>query len=267
MMPTLMDILDSFFDLWIIILLVILLRLLKINTKPISISDPKKELLPLIFVIIFYFLWNFFLFAVLYDRLVTIWLDHFVMTDITDVIFPFLWICLAEIIPLTMIIVVLKITNRDKRSIGAEGKDTFRVLALGVIIGIVVIIVDGINAIISGASLTAHHAWTIVSIPYYFIAGFTEELVVRGYIQTRLVANLGTLPGLTLTSLLFALSHFPVIYFNWGWGSALESLVRSLLYIPIGFVFGYIYHKSQSLYPVGIVHWMYNWGQDLWTYR
>jgi membrane protease YdiL (CAAX protease family) len=98
------------------------------------------------------------------------------------------------------------------------------------------------------------------------MVGFSEEILWRGYIQTRLIAYGGTIKGLVVTSLLFAvLWHFPVAYYVETSGVVLEALALALTRFPIGLLLGYTMVKSQNIIPSSIIHLFNNWGAVLWT--
>jgi len=83
-----------------------------------------------------------------------------------------------------------------------------------------------------------------------FIAmGFGEEVVFRGYVQTRLTARLGVIWGVIVTAVVFTLLHqlsyklSPVII-----------LSGTMLWVTLGV----LYHLSKSLYLVGMFHGVMN---------
>lgn len=79
--------------------------------------------------------------------------------------------------------------------------------------------------------------------------GFSEELLFRGYVQTRLVERYGGIWGILIGSIVFTLLHLPgrelspFMIFN---GIILWSAV------------GALYHWSRSLYLVGMFHGVAN---------
>ena len=79
----------------------------------------------------------------------------------------------------------------------------------------------------------------------YLAMGFGEEIVFRGYVQTRLVGQFSAVWGVLATSVLFTLLHqisyrlSPVVILS---GVMLWSTI------------GVLYHLSNSLYLVGVFH-------------
>jgi membrane protease YdiL (CAAX protease family) len=77
--------------------------------------------------------------------------------------------------------------------------------------------------------------------------GFVEELLFRGILQKVLEAQLGTVPGLVLASGIFGLMHS--VY-----GLPMEMLFAGV----IGLVFGIVYHVTESLALVSVMHGLVN---------
>ncbi|TVP98418.1 MAG: CPBP family intramembrane metalloprotease [Planctomycetaceae bacterium] len=74
--------------------------------------------------------------------------------------------------------------------------------------------------------------------------GVCEELVFRGYLQTRLVKAWGPLAGLCVASVLFAGFHF--------------DPVHVLGVLPLGFYFGWLAWSSGSIFPAMFAHFVNN---------
>jgi membrane protease YdiL (CAAX protease family) len=57
---------------------------------------------------------------------------------------------------------------------------------------------------------------------------------------------------------IWAFMHFPVTYFR---GTNIsETLIYCIQIIPIGFIWGYLTHRSRSIVPATIVHGLNLWG-------
>lgn len=74
--------------------------------------------------------------------------------------------------------------------------------------------------------------------------GICEELLFRGYVQTRLTRRIGGVFGVLLTSLMFAAFHM--------------DLVHSTAVIAIGVYLGWLSWASGSIYPAMISHFLNN---------
>lgn len=71
-----------------------------------------------------------------------------------------------------------------------------------------------------------------------------EEILFRGYIQTRLVRSLGPLLGVGIASFLFAAFHL--------------DLVHVIAVFPLGLYLGWVTWQSGSLFPAMLAHFVNN---------
>lgn len=106
----------------------------------------------------------------------------------------------------------------------------------------------------SGSSLGASLMGVSIAIFFqkfilYIAMGFGEEVVFRGYVQTRLVARFGVIWGVLVTAVVFTLLH--QIFHSL---SPVTILSGIMLWITIGA----LYHMSRSLYLVGMFHGVVN---------
>ncbi len=95
------------------------------------------------------------------------------------------------------------------------------------------------------------------------IAGFSEEIVFRGYLQTRFEAAWGTWPGYAVTVVVFTFAHLPGSYVLYA-GDVLTATLSALGRVGLGLLLGYYYVKSRNIVPGGISHMFYNWALVLW---
>lgn len=95
------------------------------------------------------------------------------------------------------------------------------------------------------------------------MAGFSEEIVFRGYLQTRFEAAWGTWTGFAVTVVVFAFAHFPGSYVLYA-GDVLAATLSALGRIGLGLLLGYYYVRSRNIVPGGISHMFYNWALVLW---
>lgn len=138
-------------------------------------------------------------------------------------------------------------------------------LALGlaasaIYITLVGLLTPSFGGVFAGFSPTLFYGFIL-----FTIVGFSEEIVWRGYIQTRLTAYSGRLTGLVVTSLLFAvLWHFPRAYYIETSGVVLEALTFAAIRIFPSLLFGYLMLKSQNIIPSSIFHLFYDYNTLLW---
>lgn len=85
-------------------------------------------------------------------------------------------------------------------------------------------------------------------IPLVLMIGVTpsicEELLFRGYVQTRLVRSMGPLAGVTIASVLFAVFHL--------------DFVHILAVLPLGLFLGWVSWQSGSIFPAMLGHFVNN---------
>ncbi len=250
--PTLDVIINSVVVLVIGVAIVYLLsRALKLRPKPITIANPRKEMTLVFFVNVAAFVVMFLLGGFLLDVLPP--------TDVTDV----LWFVLFYALLLLPMVIAMKRTGQALVSIGISGENGWRMLAFGLILGVVCWVLLGLYASSYGGSFIGFSPALAYGLVSFAINGSSEEIVFRGYIQTRLIAYSGPLKGLVVASLVFALWHFPMCYYASS-GAVLESLANALLRLTLGLLFGYIMLKSQNIIPSSIFHALWNWSLFLW---
>lgn len=162
-----------------------------------------------------------------------------------------------------LLFLVMRGTGQNLESIGVSGKDWKRVTSFGLMVSVFYFIIVGLFA----SPFSSGYAATTISLVYGLLQnlmiGLSEELVWRGHIQTRVVNCYGLLKGLTGTSVLFALLHFPQRFFLCA-GAVLEAISSMLLVIAAGIFFGYIMLKSQNIIAPTIVHVIANWTPLFW---
>ena len=91
-------------------------------------------------------------------------------------------------------------------------------------------------------------------------AALSEEYV-RMLLQTRLskwLNNAGT--GFVLATLVWALMHVPVAIRNNPDKEIWLLMIASISIMPIGFLWGYLTHRTKSLLPAVLLHGFNLWG-------
>ena len=157
----------------------------------------------------------------------------------------------------------MKRNKQNRASIGINKGNRLRMFALGLVLSLIYTMIAGFFAPSLGGGFIGFSSSLVYGFIYYAIVGFSEEIVWRGYVQTRLIAYSSTAKGLITTALLFSLVHFPTRYYLFS-GVILEAVMSSLLLLPISLLFGYIMLKSQNILPSSIFHLLANWSTILW---
>jgi membrane protease YdiL (CAAX protease family) len=242
----------------------LLSRALKLRPKPISISDPKREATHALWMIVPFVsvaaIWRTFLYFVYVPtfHLGYHFLNGGQIVDAYDLV-AYLLLYVVEI---PLLVIVLRRTGQKLGSIGITRANLGRVLALGLSSGAIYVLATGA---LSSFQFTGLSSSLFYGLVVFTMVGFVEEVIWRGYIQTRLVARGGNFKGLLFTSLMFALLwHFPVAYYT----QASENVLGALLYASErffpGFLFGYLMIRSQNVIPSSILHLFDDWIQFLW---
>ncbi len=162
------------------------------------------------------------------------------------------------------ILVALLVRRQGPSSVGLRGDNLGKAVLVGVVPGLLVLgllliqpffadaVVVPVVPILSASSLYALQAMLVIA--------FGEEVIFRGYLQTRLIAALGPWLGWGIASVWMALTHFPP--YLWAQGrSAPDALLGSLAAILCSSIAGWLMHRCQNLAaPVGF-HLFVNWLQ------
>jgi len=94
--------------------------------------------------------------------------------------------------------------------------------------------------------------WLFMAASSFVLPPLFEELLIRGYIQTRLVEDFGGIGGILLTATLFAVAHGQ--YHN---PSILSvGMIASLFLGSV--IWGYFFYRTGSLIPVIVAHVLVN---------
>jgi membrane protease YdiL (CAAX protease family) len=141
------------------------------------------------------------------------------------------------------------------KSIGISKLNLFSSLLLGVLL--IIIIGSTVKFYKPDLSLTmsSSRLWGLV---YFTIVGFGEEIVFRGYLQTRLVLWLGALKGWVISSITMALMHLwqRVFIMQLTLSGALLNIFFLLL--P-SFFLGYLMLRTKNVVAPGLVHTFMDW--------
>ena len=230
-------------------LIYLLSRVFRVRSKPIAIANSKREaiLACLVMAAAFFivFAWRAWMHLSQFDLRSAFYIDFI---DIS--------LMLVLYIPVLLVVALaMKRSGQSLESIGITGKDRGRMLALGLAISAIFVMISGLLAPSLGVSFAGFSPSLAYGLVLFAIAGFSEEIVWRGYVQTRLTAYSGKLTGLVITSLLFAiLWHFPVAYYVETSGVVLEALAWAMMRVVPGLLFGYLMLKSQNIIPSSIFH-------------
>lgn len=154
------------------------------------------------------------------------------------------------------VIIAMRFRRESARSAG------FTTVSLGpsILVGLAVSIIALLSYrdfVWSTVRVNGNHLWALV---YYIPVSISEELIYRGYVQTRLIAWIGKWHGWILASLVMALTHIGV-RFMWEGYTVPEALLSSIGLIPISLLLGYVMLRTGNLVAPILLHTAVNWAQ------
>lgn len=88
--------------------------------------------------------------------------------------------------------------------------------------------------------------------------GLPEEIFFRGYLFSRLNTWLGKGKGLVISSLIFGFGHFASRLFQYGFVYLFSAVAIGIQTFLAGIVLGYLYYKTESLFPPAMSHILLN---------
>jgi len=232
-------------------LVYIVAKLLKLPSQPIEIAEKKKQAILSLTLFVVVFAIAFAILAIY----AYVWVRPNLQEDPIYVFRDTIWTT-AILIPL---VAVAKLTGQNFASLGLSRRNLTKNLSFGffvsfIFIFILVFLAPSLGGGFAGFSLPA--VYSLISL---VLIGFGEEIIFRGFIQTRLTAYGGAITGITVSSLLFAFFNFPLGYFCYS-GDVLAAFSYALWRFSTGFVFSYMFHRSKNIVPSTIFHALFIWG-------
>jgi len=226
-------------------------KTLKLHPQTVVFSKKKKEVILSFIVFAAVFAGAFGIYG-FYDK---VWIRATLTADplyvLRDVI--------AVVILLLPVVGALRFSKQTFSDITVTRKNFGRNLALGTLTSLILILFLGVLSPVLGGGFAGFSVATVYLLLSYVILGLGEEIVFRGYIQTRLVANNGSVTGISITSLCYAAYNFPLGYFCFS-GDIPLALVYAAWRFSSGLLYGYTFHKGQSIFSSIIVHIFLVWG-------
>ena len=101
-----------------------------------------------------------------------------------------------------------------------------------------------------------------ISLVYFAFVGFEEEILFRGYLQTRLITWLGKWQGWLLASVIMAVGHIPLRMVIEGKDLG-NAFIDSCGLIPASIFFGFIMLRTKNVLAPAIAHTFTNWVSDM----
>jgi len=159
---------------------------------------------------------------------------------------------------LTVIVILVVLYEKESlQSLGIMKLNLLKSSILGIFLGVIFFIVYQITSNSNGTVNILTVASLVSFIEFVFV-GFAEEIIYRGYFQTRLIAWLGTNKGCLITAIIFSFYHLPVNIFFKGMDIQ-TALISCASLIPLSLLFGYIMIKTKNIATVAILHTFIDW--------
>ncbi len=159
-------------------------------------------------------------------------------------------------------IILVLVRKQKLASIGFTLKNIGKSLISGVILGVIFsFLMNVLPSIIAGNKVISVNE-ALYNIFYYFIIiALTEEVVFRGYIQTRLYGlikqdNLAVF----VAGFLFYTTHLP---FQMPVNGMQINLINMVVMVAIHYVLNSLYRKYNSLAGPTVFHGILDWGGNL----
>jgi membrane protease YdiL (CAAX protease family) len=148
----------------------------------------------------------------------------------------------AWLIPL---LIAYLIENRDLRSLGlfVERRNIVKYCAYAIVGLLIPAILLGIDQ-----GLLIEFLEQLISI------GVAEEVLWRGYLQTRLCSWRGETQGWFISSLLFGVGHLVTLWSKPGIAPRIDDLALVAQTTIGGLILGYIFLRARSIVPGSIFH-------------
>lgn len=150
--------------------------------------------------------------------------------------------------------------GRAINSIGIINKNLTKSLLAGFVIGLLIIFVFNFEKILKGAGIRDASMLTIIMFEKFLVISLTEEIIYRGYIQTRIYGlGLSEIATQMLGGVLFSISHLPYIYGS-GNLSKFNEVIPNYLFVVIisnffiHIILNIVFRKYNNIIGNTIIH-------------
>jgi membrane protease YdiL (CAAX protease family) len=159
-------------------------------------------------------------------------------------------------------VILVKLRRQSLSTIGMTKRNMRKSLLTGLIFGLIITLaMNVLPNILSGGKLVST-GQAVVNVFYYvFVIALMEEVVFRGFIQTRIYGLIkGDVPAVVITGILFYLMHLPFqMQAN---GMRIDVLNMIVLFI-IHIVLNFLYRKYNTLAGPVVMHALLDYGGNL----
>ena len=164
-------------------------------------------------------------------------------------------------------IMMVLVRKQPLASIGLSVKNLKKSFLLGLGTGVFVLLIFVVPGIFEGGKLIGFESLVKSIFYYFFVIGLPEEILFRGYIQTRLYGVIKSdVLAVIAGGVMFMSMHIPYQIYVRG-GSFIDFIVNNCIWLLITFVwhfmFNFLYRKYNALAASTIFHTLINLSNDL----
>lgn len=167
---------------------------------------------------------------------------------------------------IAMIIITIRFVKLKKEqlsSIGLIHGKWKQSCLVGVVLAVILFFNNCLSHVLGGAHFIPLYSIIGLSI-YYLIVAFSEEVVFRGYINTRLYGLMkNQYLVIVVSGILFVIMHFHYRMIAYGMSLSDLTIGWILDLLITHMILSIIYLKTNSLYGTIIPHWMSNLAYNL----
>lgn len=134
-------------------------------------------------------------------------------------------------------------------------------LPIAVLCGVVSAFDSGMSATYPMINFNVYGSWYFIAVYFlsYFLYYVGWEYLFRGMLLFPAEEKCGALGAILITTLVSALIHTSIAGFG-------KPLAETLSAIPAGLIFGYIAHKTKSIYPTLFIHFLIGVCTDIFVF-
>lgn len=174
--------------------------------------------------------------------------------------------CIFNALMIVITVLFIKLNKQTLNTIGISRGKWKNSIIIGIIVALFLFYNNCISNLMKGNNLIAIKEILILLV-YYLLVAVCEEIVIRGYIGTRIYGLVKKRwLAVFVVGILFIIMHFP--YRMIAYGMTLSDLtIKNFGWIIDLFIthliFNFIYLKTNSLYGAIIPHWMSNFAYNI----
>ena len=156
-------------------------------------------------------------------------------------------------------IIILRKQREGLDSVGISSKNFIKSLLLALVL--IAFTIALASLLLGGGGAGVHYKFTtntFWAFFYFALVASSEEFLFRGYLQTRLIAWLGTWKGWIIASLFMAITHIPQRLGVYGMTFS-DAVLSSLSLIPISLFLGYVMLRTRNIAAPVLLHLFADW--------